>query len=96
MRQTNEEPIGDILQHWLNAQGYKTTINEMRIREVWQKVVGESASEQTQKVWIDKKRLVVFVKSSILRNELIYQKSNIRAALNDFLGEDLIEEISIS
>lgn len=96
MRQTNEEPIGDILQHWLNAQGYKTTINEMRIREVWQKVVGESASEQTQKVWIDKKRLVVFVKSSILRNELIYQKSNIRVALNDFLGEDLIEEISIS
>ena len=96
MRQTNEEPIGDVLQHWLNAQGYKTTINEMRIREVWQKVVGESASEQTQKVWIDKKRLVVFVKSPILRNELIYQKSNIRVALNDFLGEDLIEEISVS
>jgi hypothetical protein len=31
-----------------------------------------------------------------LRNELIYQKSNIKTALNSFLGEDLIEEISIS
>jgi len=96
MRQTNEEIIGDILNQWVNVQGYKTTLNEMRIREVWQKVVGESASEQTQKIWIDKKRLVVFVKSSILRNELIYQKSNIKTALNSFLGEDLIEEISIS
>ncbi len=96
MRQTNEELIGDILNQWVNVQGYKTTLNEMRIREVWQKVVGESASEQTQKIWIDKKRLVVFVKSSILRNELIYQKSNIKTALNSFLGEDLIEEISIS
>ncbi len=96
MRQTNEELIGDILNQWVNVQGYKTTLNEMRIREVWQKVVGESAAEQTQKIWIDKKRLVVFVKSSILRNELIYQKSNIKTALNGFLGEDLIEEISIS
>ena len=96
MRQTNEELIGDILNQWVNVQGYKTTLNEMRIREVWQKVVGESAFEQTQKIWIDKKRLVVFVKSSILRNELIYQKSNIKTALNSFLGEDLIEEISIS
>ena len=96
MRQTNEELIGDVLQHWINAQGYKTTLNELRIRDVWQKVVGESASEQTQKIRIDKNRLVVYVSSAILRNELIYQKNNIKTALNGFLGEDLIEEITIS
>lgn len=96
MRQTNEELIGDVLQHWINAQGYKITLNELRIRDVWQKVVGESASEQTQKIRIDKNRLVVYVSSAILRNELIYQKNNIKTALNGFLEEDLIEEITFS
>jgi hypothetical protein len=56
-------------------------------------MVGKAISTRTTKVYIKDKVLFVYLKSSIVRNELMMIREALREKLNSQAGEEVIKDI---
>lgn len=93
MKRTNVQPLGKLLNEWMQESKIAPKIYEARIISAWYDVLGPLASS-TEKLYIKNKILFVDLSSSVVRNELYMQKSKIISALNNRAGgEEVITDI---
>ena len=93
MRRTNTEPLKDVIQRFLEIYGADRKIKEIEIQRSWGKVTGVVIENQTEFVKVDKSKLYVKLKSSVLKHELLMMRSQIINRLNDEAGKNIISEI---
>jgi len=93
MRKSNEKPLKVAIEEFLNTFHLKDKLNEARVIEAWGKVVGEMIAKNTGKIYIRNRVLFIRVESAALRNELMFARNKIIAALNREVGANVIEEI---
>ncbi len=90
-----ELSIGEALQLFLKKSKLKTGIQAVQIEEVWEKIMGKTIAKYTDKIQIIGSTLFVTTTVAPLRNELMYQKENIIARVNETLGDTVIKEVII-
>jgi predicted nucleic acid-binding Zn ribbon protein len=96
MKRTNAEPVGEILHDFYKENPQlKQKILEVRIRRAWDEVLGPMIMRSTQKIFIKNRVLHVSLTSSVLRNELFLNRKRLLKNLNDYVGEEVIEDIVI-
>jgi predicted nucleic acid-binding Zn ribbon protein len=93
MRYNNSKPIKDVINNYLKAFKLDDKMNEVRLHEHWEKLMGMSISKHTLKIEIKKKKLYIFLDSSVLRSELSYAKQKIVESINTEFGQQLIDEV---
>ncbi len=93
MADHSPEQIGNTLQGMLKEMGIEKKINQYRILDMWQEIVGEQIASHTKADKIRDKVLHVKVKSMTWRTELMFQKSQILQRIADKVGNDLIKDI---
>lgn len=73
MRRTNVQPIGEILRDFFedNPEIYEK-IMEVRIERTWPKILGPMAQQYTSLMYVRDRILYVYMKSAVLRTELLY------------------------
>ena len=77
-RKTNEQSLGDVIQDYLREIGWQQKLDEIKIIIEWDKVLGPTLSKYTDEVFIKNKQLHIRLKSATLRQELSYQKSEVK------------------
>jgi predicted nucleic acid-binding Zn ribbon protein len=95
MRKSNEQSVAEVLAEMLKTFKLKSRLDETRIREIWSEVMGQLIASYTTDIQLRRKKLVVFISSSPLRQELSYGREKIKNNMNQALGESLIEEVDI-
>jgi len=71
MNSSNEITLKEAIKQLLDANPLmKDKVNENKIYEVWEKVMGKMIAKRTQSITIKGKILVIEVNSASLRNEL--------------------------
>ena len=93
MRKSNTQTLGEAIKDYLKALHIDKKINEVRLINSWEEVIGKTIAKATTKIYIKNKTLFVFLNSSVIRNELFMLKEEILKVLNEKAGEKIIEKI---
>lgn len=92
---TNEKPLKAVIESMLEAYQLKAKINEVRIINEWANAVGPMISQKTEKLYVRRGKLYVYLSSSVIKNELVFARTEIIKRLNEAVGEQVIEELVV-
>jgi predicted nucleic acid-binding Zn ribbon protein len=93
--QSNEKPLKAVIESMLEAYQLKAKINEVRIINEWEKAVGPIVSQNTEKLYVRRGKLYVYLTSSVIKNELVFARQQIIQRLNEAIGEEVITELVV-
>jgi predicted nucleic acid-binding Zn ribbon protein len=83
------------LQQFLRNSRLKTGIRALQIEEIWEELMGKTIAKYTEKIQIVNHTLFITTSVAPLKNELLYQKNQIRQRVNEALGENIITDVVI-
>lgn len=92
-KKANEQSLGSVIREFLKAYRIEGKVNEARLINSWEKIVGQVIAKHTVNLRIQNRKLFVEVDSAALRNELTYAREKIKKTLNQEAGEQMIDEV---
>jgi len=95
MRDYNQQTLKESISKMLRAYKLKDKLDEVKIIDKWEELMGKTIAKYTGKVYIRNKRLYIQLTSAPLKQELSYMKDKIIAILNEEIGEQVINEVII-
>lgn len=91
----SELSIGDALKEFLKKSKLKSGMQAMQVKDAWEKIMGKTISNYTDKIEIINSTLFIYTSVAPLKHELTYQKSKIIDRVNEELGEKVISEVIV-
>ena len=74
--------VGELLDEFFQRPYVAAKVAEGRLRDTWREIVGPAADAETTELRLENHILHVRIRSSILRNELFYQREALGAEIN--------------
>ncbi len=93
MQYKNEMKLGDAIKAYLKALGLDKKLKERQLINSWEEIMGKSISNATERINIYNGVLYVYLRSSIVKQELQMMRTAIISTLNQKAGEKLIKNI---
>ena len=93
MRSKDPQPLVALMHELMKNLDAGSKLGEATIVSAWQDVSGPQIANVTEKVWVEKKRLFVKIRSAPWRYELHLQRRDWCDRVNDKLGKRLIDEV---
>lgn len=96
MQRQGEQSIGSLLTTVLSsnpslADGYA----KYRIKSSWDKIAGELAAKATEDISFNGRKMIVKLKSAIIRSEIMMIRSELTYRANKEVGVNCIDEIIV-
>ncbi len=95
MRPTNENSISEVIAEMLKKYSLEEGLWSAKIHQAWDKSLSEYIVKRTTSLAFSKGLLKVSVNSSVIRNELLLIKEDIRKQINDELGSEIVLDMMI-
>jgi len=95
IRRTKARPVREIIEEVLKESGLAQKLKERELIRQWDEVVGITIARSTESIYITDRKLIVRVRSSVIRNELTMIREGLRVELNRRIGQALVDEIII-
>lgn len=93
MRKTDTQTISEIIKQLFKSPAIEKKYNQFKIIDSWKDILGSTISKSTTNIYIIDKTLFVYLKSSVIRNELYMIKEQLIKKLNEKVGKEVINEI---
>jgi predicted nucleic acid-binding Zn ribbon protein len=87
--------IGDAINLLMQKSGWKPKVNELRLREEWETIVGKTISKYTRNLYLNGEKLTVYTDVAPLKQELLLGKEQLIARINEHFKEKMVSEIVI-
>lgn len=85
--------IGESIKLLIRDLGFEKKVNEIRVIEVWDTLVGPNIAQVTRVERVESGILYVKVNSMTWRTELLFQKQVILQKIETIVGKDIIKDI---
>jgi len=95
MNDMNQFSLGDALKKVIKKSGLDDTMNEHRLKDAWIKTVGDYCSKNTQSIHFANGELTVRITSAVVKQELLYAKTEVIEKLNVILGQNVVVILKI-
>ncbi len=95
MRRTKTQLMGELLEEFFRRPYIAAKVAEGKLPETWRAVVGDRIANETTELRLENHILHVRIRSSVLRQELFYQRDALRDALNERAGVRLVNAVII-
>ncbi|MCM1520057.1 MAG: DUF721 domain-containing protein [Lachnoclostridium sp.] len=95
MKRTDPQRLGEFIDKVLSQAGISDRLDEYRICAIWPEIVGPGINRHTMRRFVDNGVLHVYLNSAPLKNELLFNRAALVKALNDAVGRQVINDISI-
>lgn len=79
----------------LDSYRIRDRINEVRIKNLWEELMGNAVAKRTSGISIHGEELLLRITSAPLKMELEYQKDKILTEMNRLLGGNYIKTVRI-
>lgn len=93
MKRVSSQHIADVLRECVEAEGLDDGLKRSAAVETWGAMVGDAINSQCGRPFFRGEVLMVRVPSAGLRNELMMRRSQLIAAINRFVGKEVVREI---
>ncbi|MFM1969940.1 MAG: hypothetical protein RL152_1317 [Bacteroidota bacterium] len=88
--------LGDAVKKFLETSRIKQQIQSLSAEDHWEKIMGKTIANYTDKIEIRNKTLFIYTSVAPLKNELVFQKDLIKERVNEVMGADTITEVVIA
>ena len=88
--------ISKIIEDVFSQKHFRIGIDNIKVQEAWVKTMGKNIQKYTYKVYYKKGILYVKLKSSVLKEELTFEKVKIIKLINKELGKEYIKDMELS
>lgn len=88
--------INQALKSYLKAIGIDQKMHEASVLARWEEIMGPAVAKRTDKKYIKNRVLHIELNSSVMRDELLQQRSLIIEKFNSASGIDLIDDIFLA
>ena len=96
MERQGERHVGSILSSILEANPkLQDGFCKYRIKSLWKDISGEYVAGATEDITFYDRKMIVKVKSSIIRNEMMLIRSQLVYRINQAVGKNIIDELII-
>ncbi len=93
MRKNNAEAIGLLIRKYLRQESLEGPLNEQRLLNSWEEVLGPTIASYTKELYIRNQTLFVHLTSASLRQELMMGRELLVKNLNQKVGAQVITNI---
>jgi len=87
--------MSEALNLLLEKSNWKPKVNEIRMKDEWEEIVGKTISKYTRNISIFNKTLTIYTDVAPLKQELQLGKPQLVQRINEYFGERVIDEIVI-
>lgn len=87
--------LGDAVKKFLESSRIKNQIQSLSIDVHWEKIMGKTIANYTDKIEIRNKTLFIYTTVAPLKNELVFQKDLIIQRVNEQIGAGSITEVVV-
>jgi len=91
----NQYTLGEVLQQLIDKFRLRSRMNSETLQAAWPEIAGALVARHTKSVKLDGPVLYIEVDEPALRNELLYMQTDIIAAVNKRLHDDIVDKIVI-
>ena len=88
--------LSKIIEDVFSQKHFRIGIDNIKVQEAWVKTMGKNIQKYTYKVYYRKGILYVKLKSSVLKEELTFEKVKIIKLINKELGKEYIKDMELS
>ena len=88
--------LSKIIEDVFSQKHFRIGIDNIKVQEAWVKTMGKNIQKYTYKVYYQKGILYVKLKSSVLKEELTFEKVKIIKLINKELGKEYIKDMELS
>ena len=88
--------ISKIIEDVFSQKHFRIGIDNIKVQDAWEKTMGKNIQKYTYKVNYQKGILYVKLKSSVLKEELTFEKVKIIKLINNELGKEYIKDMELS
>ena len=92
-RYKDGQSMKDAMQGYLRALGIDQKMHEASVLTQWAELMGEAVDKRTEKIYIKDRILYIELNSSVMREELMQQRTEIIRKINALSGYDIIDDI---
>lgn len=87
--------IGEAINLLMQKSGWKPKVNELRLREDWETIVGKTISKYTRNMYLSGEKLIIYTDVAPLKQELVLAKEQLINTINEHFGERVVSEIVV-
>ena len=95
IRHNETNSIKELIDIFVKENKLSRGLRQVTIKELWKEQMGQGVLSYTDKIELKGDLLLVYLNSSVLREELSYGKEKIIKMLNEAFGEDIIKKIKL-
>ena len=88
--------ISKVIEEVFSQKQIRIGIDNIKVQDAWKKTMGKNIQKYTIKVVYKKGILYIKLKSSVLREELKFEKFKVIKLINKELGKEYIKDLVIS
>jgi predicted nucleic acid-binding Zn ribbon protein len=96
MRNKNNITIGQALDRMVSDFKIKGKLDETRIKQSWEQIMGKTISRHTSNVGLKNGKLYITITSASLKQNLTYELETIKNRINEELGTNAVEQVILS
>ncbi len=93
MARSNTYNVGDVIRKLMKNPKLADRLDKLDALQIWNEIIGEALRQYIIDQSLNKDILYVKLKSSVVRNELSYKKTEIKNQINKRLGKIVVKEI---
>lgn len=93
MKRNDAEEIGILIHQFLRRESLEAPLNERRLLNSWEEVLGPTIASYTKELYIRNQTLYVHLTSAVLRQELMMGRELLVQSLNQKVGASVITDI---
>jgi len=93
MSRAGEISLKEALDRLVNAYKLKPKLNEAKLTERWEHIVGKMIEKHTRNLYLKNSKLYIKLDSAVIKQELMYQRTSIIDKVNAELGGKYVDEI---
>ena len=88
--------ISKVLDDVLSQKHFKIGIDNLRVQEAWIKTMGKNIQKYTYTVKYKRGILYIKLKSSVLKEELTFEKEKVINLINQELGKKYVKDLVLN
>jgi hypothetical protein len=94
-RMKKERNIGEVIEAMFEKYRMKQKMHEVQLVKIWEEITGPLISKHTTELKLVNKTLYVTFDNAPLKNEMMYRRFQLIEAVNQALGQVVVEKIFI-
>lgn len=96
MRNKNNITLGQALDKMVSDFKLKGKLDETRIKQDWEQIMGKTIARHTSSVSLKQGKLYITITSASLKQNLTYELDAIKNRINEELGTKAVEQVIIT